>query len=116
MMVRISKRVKSIGDRRLQAIGKSISRLTKPITQAPLFGAIADIARSKPQLVAENLLLRQQLIVLNRSVKRPQFTHVERGLFVLLASKLNTWKGALLIVKPDTVLRWHRQGFHLFWK
>jgi len=81
-----------------------------------VLGAVADLARSKPQLIAENLLLRQQLIVLNRSVKRPRLTNRDRGLFVLLASRLYSWKEALLIVKPETVLRWHRQGLRLFWK
>ena len=60
-------------------------------------------------------MLRQQLIVLNRSVKRSRFTHADRAFFVLLASKLQNWKDALLIVKPETILRWHRQGFRLFW-
>jgi putative transposase len=66
--------------------------------------------------MAENLLLRQQLIVLRRSVKRPTLTRTDRALLVLLASRVGTWKHALLIVKPETVLRWHRQGFRLFWK
>ena len=77
---------------------------------------MADLSRSKRELIVENALLRQQLIVLNRSVKRPHFTRAERGLFVLLASRLQNWNEALLIVKPETVLRWHRQGFRLFWK
>ena len=54
--------------------------------------------------------------MLTRSVKRPHFRPADRALVVLLASRLQTWKEALLIVKPDTVLRWHRQGFRLFWK
>ena len=90
--------------------------MTKPITHGPALGTVADLVRSKPQLVAENLLLRQQLIVLNRSVKRPHFTPIERGLVVLLASTVQHWQDALLIVKPETVLRWHRQGLRLFWK
>lgn len=115
-MVGILKRVQSIVKRGLQAVGTAISRLTKPIGHGPVLGTVADLARSKPQLVAENLLLRQQLIVLNRSVKRPQFTPTDRSLFVLLASRVQSWKDALLIVKPETVLRWHRQGFQFFWK
>src|SRR3954452_6891532 len=65
------KRFPSIVKRGLQAIGKAISRCTKPTVHGPALSTVADIARSKPQLLAENLLLRQQLIVLNRSVKRP---------------------------------------------
>ncbi len=54
--------------------------------------------------------------MLNRSVKRPRFTPTDRGLFILFASSLQSWKEALLIIKPETVLCWHRQGFRLFWK
>ncbi len=57
-----------------------------------------------------------QLIVLRRQVKRTQLTPTDRMLMVLLASKLQAWKSALLIVQPDTLLRWHRLGFRLFWR
>jgi len=43
-------------------------------------------------------------------------TRADRVRVVLLASRLPHWKDALLIVKPETVLRWHRQGFQLFWR
>src|SRR2546421_5946874 len=66
--------------------------------------------------MAENALLRQQLIVLRRHVKRPTFTKTDRLLLVLLARAVRTWKHALLIVQPETLLRWHRQGFRVFWK
>ena len=116
MVFGIFMRVQSIVKRGLQGASTAISRLTMPLAHSSTLGTIADLARTKPQLVAENLLLRQQLIVLNRSVKRPRFTPAERVLFVLLASKIQSWKEALLIVKPETVLRWHRQGYRLFWK
>ncbi len=116
MVFGILKCVQSIVKRGLRAARTAISRLTKPIAHGPALGTIADLARSKPQLVAQNLLLRQQLVVLNRSAKRPRFTAADRCLFVVLASKLQNWKEAVLIVKPETILRWHRQGFQLFWK
>src|SRR5919107_1368280 len=97
------KLVQSIVKRGLQAVSTAIRRATKPISHGPALGTITDLARSKPQLVAENLLLRQQLVVLNRSVKRPRFTSADRALFVLLASRVHSWKDALLIVKPETV-------------
>ncbi|MEA3340185.1 MAG: hypothetical protein U9R15_09480 [Chloroflexota bacterium] len=50
-------------------------------------------------------MLRQQLIILQRQAKRPKLTWRDRSLIVLLASKLRTWKEALIIVQPDTVLR-----------
>ena len=116
MVFRILSRFQSIVKRGLEAAKATISRMTKPIAHSSVRGSVADLARSKPQLLAENLLLRQQLIVLNRSVKRPRFTAADQGLFVLLASRVPPWKEALLIIKPETVLRWHRQGFRLFWK
>ena len=70
-------------------------------------GCIHDLARSKSQLIIENAVLRQQLIVLNRSVKQLRCTATDRSLLVLLASRVRAWKDALLIVKPDTLLRWY---------
>jgi putative transposase len=100
----------------VQAIRTRVSHWMKPVNSALVPSTAADLTRSKAELMAENLLLRQQLIVLRRSVKRPTLTRTDRALLVLLASKVRTWKHALLIVKPETVLRWHRQGFRLFWK
>jgi len=79
-------------------------------------GFIGDLARTRPQLLAENAMLRQQLIVASRAVKRPQLRAHERGLLVVLASLLPRWRDALLLVKPDTILRWHREGFRLRWR
>lgn len=76
----------------------------------------ADLPRSKNQLIAENALLPQQLTILHRQVKKPHFTQSDRLWFVLLASRIQLWKETLLILKPDTLIRWHRQGFRLFWK
>ena len=64
----------------------------------------------------ENALLRQQLIILRRQVRRPRLTWRDRTLFVLLASKLHSWKQALVIVQPETLLRWHRDLFRRVWK
>ena len=66
------------------------------------------------ELIAENTLLRQQLIVAARTVKKPRFAAHERGLLVSLARLVPRWREALLVVKPDTILRWHREGFRLF--
>ena len=87
-----------------------------PTSASLLVGAAADIARSRAELLLENALLRQQLIVLQRQVKRPRLNSKDRFLLALLASKLRTWKNVLLIVQPATLLRWHRAGFRLLWK
>ncbi len=65
---------------------------------------LTDIARSKSELVAENALLRQQLIILRRQVKRPTCTKTDRLLLVLLARMIRTWKQAIVIVQPETRL------------
>jgi hypothetical protein len=79
-------------------------------------GTITDFTRSKASLIAENALLRQQLIVLNRQVTKPKFQPLDRLLLVLLAGLVQNWRQTLHIVKPDTLLKWHRAGFKLLWK
>jgi putative transposase len=91
-------------------------RRTRPLTLSLLLGTIADLGRSKSELMAENALLRQQLIMLKRQVKRPASTKTDRVLLVLMAKVVRTWNQALLIVQPDTLLRWHRELFRLCWK
>jgi hypothetical protein len=78
---------------------------TKPFTSSLPLGTLADFDRSKTELVAENALLRQQLIILKRQVKRPPITRTDRILLVLLARLVRTWQQALLIVQPDTLRR-----------
>jgi hypothetical protein len=89
---------------------------TKPINDTLLLSTALDLTGSKPELLLENALLRQQLIVLKRQIKCPKLTWRDRALFVLLVSKLRTWKDALVIVQPDTVSRWHRELFWWVWK
>ena len=91
-------------------------RWTRPLNTSLLLGTLADLARGKSELVAENALLRQQLIILRRQSKRPVCTKRDRILLVLLAKAVRAWRQALLIVHPETLLMWHRQGFRLFWK
>jgi putative transposase len=102
--------------RGLQLLQHSFRDWTKPSTTSLLLGALTDLPRSKSALVAENALLRQQLIILRRQIKRPVYTRRDRILLVLLARVVRTWKQALFIVQPETLLRWHRQEFKLYWK
>src|SRR5437764_3600176 len=89
---------------------------TRPLTSSLPLQTLADLGRSKTELVAENALLRQQLIILKRQVKHPACTKTDRILLVLLARAVQTWKQTLFIVQPETLLRWHRELFRLFWK
>jgi putative transposase len=72
--------------------------------------------RSPKALLAENLMLRHQLIVLQRSVGRPQLRPMDRLLWAAGLRRLPNWKKWLVIVRPETVIRWHRMGFKLFWR
>ena len=72
--------------------------------------------KSRAALQVENLALRHQLAVLRRSVKRPKLTSADRILWAWLCEAWRDWQSSLLIVKPETVIGWHRMGFRLFWK
>ena len=78
-------------------------------------GLIARSFRSRRSLLIENLALRQQLIVLKRKHPRPRLTSVDR-LFWLLARRFwSCWQQSLILVSPETVVRWHRAGFRWYW-
>jgi putative transposase len=66
--------------------------------------------------MVENALLCQQLGVLQRTVRRPCLKNRDRLLLVVLASRIRHWPAALLIIQPETVLRWHRELFRLVGK
>jgi len=83
---------------------------TKPPPTSLLLGTRRDLTRGKAELVAENALLRQQLILLRRQIKRPIGTKTDRLLLVLLAKAVGAWRQALLIVRPETLFKWYRQG------
>jgi putative transposase len=67
-------------------------------------------------LAAEILALRQQLAVLNRTVKLPQLRRQDRFFWVMLSRLWKSWREVLVIVKPETVVKWHRGGFRLYWR
>ena len=80
-----------------------------------ILGALRAAFRSRASLVAENLALRQQLAVLRRKTKRPQLTAHDRAFWVTLSRVWSRWTEALTIVRPETVIGWHRRGFARFW-
>src|SRR5205814_1209068 len=87
-----------------------------PSTTSLALGTFADLTRGKAELLVENALLRQQLIILRRQVKRPVYRKRDRLLLVVLARIVRTWKQALFLVQPETLLRWHRGLFRVYWK
>ncbi len=87
----------------------------RPAT-AHLAGTGTALARTRGQLLAENALLRQHVLGLRRGVTRPAVAPADRVLLVLLAGRVRAWRQALLLVQPETLLRWHRAGFRSCWR
>jgi putative transposase len=72
--------------------------------------------RSRLALQTEILALRHQIIVLRRSVSsRPKLRAWDRFLWIWLLRLWPQWRSALIIIRPETVIAWHRKGFRLFW-
>jgi putative transposase len=67
-------------------------------------------------IAAENLALRQQLAVLRVSAKRPRLRKRDRIFWLWLSRLWSGWRSCRMIVKPETVIGWHRQGFRLYWR
>src|SRR6201997_1695038 len=83
---------------------------------AAFLPTVFSIFRSRAALELENLALRHQIGVRQRSArKRPRLTPGDRLLWVGLSRVWSGWRSALAIVQPETVLAWHRAGFRLFW-
>ena len=81
-----------------------------------LLPTLSSILRSRAALQLENLALRHQIGVLQRSARRrPKLTSRDRLLWMCLSRLWSDWRSALAIVQPETVLAWHRAGFRLFW-
>ncbi len=98
------------------ALSSRFAGWTRPLGTSLPLATLTDLGKSKSQLIAENALLRQQLIMLKRQVKRPACTKTDRVLLVLLTRWVRTWQQALLIVQPDTLLRGPRELFRFIWK
>ena len=71
---------------------------------------------SRATIAAENLALRQQLSVLEHRVKRPKLRSRDRLFWGWLSRLWPAWRSVLRIVQPDTVTKWHRMGFKLYWR
>ena len=72
--------------------------------------------RSRRELLLENLALRQQLTVLKQRHPQPRFAITDKLFWVMLRRLWYGWKCVLVLVRPETVVRWHRTGFKLYWK
>src|ERR1700736_5937988 len=81
-----------------------------------LLASISRFSRTRRSLLLENLALRQQLAVLKRRHPRPRLAAFDRLFWIIARRFWSGWKQALIIVSPETVVRWHRCGFALYWR
>src|ERR1700687_1924118 len=73
--------------------------------------------KSRARLEAENIVLRQQVIVLSRKARsRVRLRNIHRLIFVWLCQMFPSILNAIIVVKPETVIRWHRRGFRAYWR
>ena len=80
------------------------------------FGTLRAVIRCRYDLAAENLALRQQLAVMKHQHHRPRLSDADRYFWVALSRIWSGWHISLHIVQPETVVRWHRQGFRYYWR
>jgi hypothetical protein len=78
--------------------------------------AIAAWAKPRADLIVENLCLRQQLIVLPRRAPRPRLRDGDRRFWIFVCRWFPKWRDSLLVVQPNTVLRWHHRGWTAHWR
>ena len=81
-----------------------------------LVGAILRLFRTRRRLLLENLALRQQLLAMKRRYPRPRLAALDKLFWVVARRFWSEWKQALMVVSPETVVRWHRSGFALYWR
>src|ERR1022692_22557 len=81
-----------------------------------IFGLALRLLRSRRDLLIENLVLRQQLSVLKCRNLRPKVPAIDKLFWVLTRRIWSGWKRSLILVSPETVVRWYRAGFQLYWR
>jgi putative transposase len=116
MISHLITRFKAWARRQWRLMQDKVLSWTKPGSTGLVAGSLQDLPRGRTELMLENALLRQQLLVLKRQVKRPAPTRWDRLLMVWLASRVPTWQQTVLIVQPETILRWHRDLFKWVWR
>src|SRR4030095_14573091 len=80
------------------------------------FGMLVCLFRGRRSLLLENLALRQQLVALKRRHSRPSINPFDKLFWVIARRVWSAWKHSLIIVTPETVVRWHRTGFRMYWR
>ncbi|OGW63111.1 MAG: hypothetical protein A2V83_00805 [Nitrospirae bacterium RBG_16_64_22] len=94
------------------------SRLLSTLLRLALDAAslLGSLLRPRASLAAENLFLRKQLALFQERKVRPRRADGVTRLGLVLLSRFFDWKDALVVVKPGTLIHWHKQGFRIFWR
>jgi len=102
----------------IAALAQVSQNLLRPVRSAAnvAIGAAWDLTRTRSELLADNALLRQQVSVLRRRTGRPRLHRDDRLLLLIFARLCSRWRDALHVVKPETLLRWHRDLFKIVWR
>jgi hypothetical protein len=79
-------------------------------------GMLVRLFRERRSLLLENLALRQQVVALKRRHPRPSLGPFDKLFWVIARRVWSAWKQSLIIVTPETVVRWHRTGFRMYWR
>jgi putative transposase len=100
--------------RALKRVAALVREATRPA--APALGLVSDRLRPRRTLITEKVVLRQQLVVLRRQVKRPALTPIDDLVIVGASALTATWRDSLMLVRAEMVLRWYRRAFQVIWR
>src|ERR1035437_3569923 len=81
-----------------------------------LFLLLQNLVTTKTQLILENIFLHKQLEIYQRTDPKLNIKRTDRMFFSLMMDWLSNWKERIFIVKPDSVIKWHRTAFKFYWR
>jgi putative transposase len=96
-------------------MGSSAKILAMTVPLRHLLGWLIGAFQSRGNLILENLALRQQLLALHSKCPRPRLGRLDKLFWVAMKNMWPGWRKSLILVTPETVVRWHRAGFRLYW-
>ena len=97
-----------------QPLRRSLTTLSS--VACDLVRLVVVMFRSRRALATENIFLRKQLALFQERKVKPHRAHDSTRLIMVILGRMFSWRNALVNVKPDTFLRWHRKGFRLLWR
>ena len=116
MFAHLLHRLRTLAQAAAQVLRRRLQAATRPVTARSLWARLRDLVRTKPEIHRGERAPSSATDHRTAECQTPTCTTADRALLVLLASRLRTWRQSLLIVQPDTLLRWHRDLFRRFWR